>query len=51
MSKPKLIEQIENAGGVFIATNTGGSAITLSGWHKIKDVWAKTTADTWSQAL
>lgn len=37
-----------NAGtGAF----TGGPAVTLSGWHKIKGVWAKTTADTWSQAL
>lgn len=37
-----------NAGtGVF----TAGPAITLTGWHKIKGVWAKTAADTWSQAL
>ena len=32
-------------------TFTGGPAITLSGWHKIKGIWAKTAADTWSQAL
>ena len=30
---------------------TGGPAVTLTGWHKIKGVWAKTAADTWSQAL
>ena len=30
---------------------TAGPAITLSGWHKIKGIWAKTTADTWSQTL
>lgn len=30
---------------------TGGPTITLSGWHKIKGVWAKTAADTWSQTL
>ena len=37
-----------NAGtGIF----TGGPAITLTGWHKIKGIWAKTAADTWSQAL
>lgn len=32
-------------------TFTGGSAVTLTGWHKIKGVWAKTAADTWSQTL
>ena len=32
-------------------TFTGGPAITLSGWHKIKGIWAKTATDTWSQAL
>lgn len=32
-------------------TFTGGPAITLTGWHKIKGVWAKTAADTWSQTL
>ena len=38
----------KNAGtGAF----TGGSPITLTGWHKIKGVWAKTAADTWSQTL
>ena len=38
----------KNAGtGAF----TGGSAVTLTGWHKIKGVWAKTAADTWSQTL
>ena len=38
----------KNAGtGAF----TGGPAVTLTGWHKIKGVWAKTAADTWSQAL
>lgn len=38
----------KNAG---TGTFTGGPAVTLSGWHKIKGVWAKTTTDTWSQAL
>lgn len=38
----------ENAGtGAF----TGGPAVNLTGWHKIKGVWAKTTTNTWSQAL
>ena len=38
----------ENAGtGAFI----GGPTVNLTGWHKIKGVWAKTAADTWSQAL
>lgn len=38
----------KNAGtGAF----TGGSAVTLTGWHKIKGIWAKTAANTWSQAL
>lgn len=38
----------KNAGtGAFI----GGPAVTLTGWHKIKGVWAKTAANTWSQAL
>lgn len=32
-------------------TFTAGPAITLSGWHKIKSIWAKTATDTWSQAL
>ena len=32
-------------------TFTGGSVITLSGWRKIKGVWAKTAADTWKQTL
>lgn len=37
-----------NAGtGAF----TGGPAVTLTGWHKIKGVWAKTATDVWSQAL
>lgn len=35
----------KNAGtGAF----TGGPAITLTGWHKIKGVWVKTAANTWS---
>lgn len=38
----------ENAG---TGTFTGGPAVTLTGWHKIKGVWAKTTTNTWSQAL
>lgn len=38
----------KNAG---TGTFTGGPAITLTGWHKIKGVWAKTAADTWSQTL
>ena len=38
----------KNAGtGAF----TGGPAITLTGWHKIKGIWAKTAADRWSQTL
>ena len=32
-------------------TFTGGPAVTLTGWHKIKGIWAKTAANTWSQAL
>lgn len=32
-------------------TFTAGPAATLTGWHKIKGVWAKTAADTWSQTL
>ena len=32
-------------------TFTGGPAVTLTGWHKIKGVWAKTAANIWSQAL
>lgn len=32
-------------------TFTGGPAVALTGWHKIKGIWAKTAADTWSQAL
>ena len=38
----------KNAG---TGTFTGGPAVTLTGWHKIKGVWAKTAANTWSQAL
>lgn len=38
----------KNAG---TGTFTGGPTITLTGWHKIKGIWAKTAADTWSQAL
>lgn len=38
----------ENAGtGAFI----GGPTVNLTGWHKIKGIWAKTATDTWSQAL
>ena len=38
----------KNAGtGAF----TGGPAVTLTGWHKIKGVWAKTTTNIWSQTL
>lgn len=33
MSKPKLIEQIENAGGVFIATKD------ITTYQEIKDAW------------
>lgn len=37
-----------NAGtGTFAA----GPAATLTGWHKIKGVWAKTATNTWSQTL
>lgn len=37
-----------NAGtGAF----TDGPAVTLTGWHKIKGIWTKTAADTWSQTL
>lgn len=32
-------------------TFTAGPAATLTGWHKIKGVWAKTAANTWSQTL
>lgn len=32
-------------------TFTGGPAVTLTGWHKIKGVWAKTATNIWSQAL
>lgn len=32
-------------------TFTAGPAVNLTGWHRIKGVWTKTTADTWSQAL
>ena len=38
----------KNAG---TGTFTGGPAITLTGWHKIKGIWAKTAANTWSQTL
>lgn len=32
-------------------TFTAGPTVTLTGWHKIKGIWAKTATDTWSQAL
>ena len=32
-------------------TFTAGPAATLTGWHKIKGVWAKTATNTWSQTL
>ncbi|MDY6152100.1 MAG: hypothetical protein SPI06_01690 [Terrisporobacter sp.] len=35
----------KNAG---TGTFTGGPAVALTGWHKIKGVWAKTAANTWS---
>jgi hypothetical protein len=35
----------KNAG---TGTFTGGPAVTLTGWHKIKGIWAKTAANTWS---
>lgn len=38
----------KNAG---TGTFTGGPAITLTGWHKIKSIWVKTAANTWSQTL
>lgn len=38
----------KNAG---TGTFTGGPAITLTGWHKIKGVWAKTATNIWSQTL
>ena len=38
----------QNAG---TGTFTAGPTVTLTGWHKIKGVWAKTATDTWSQAL
>lgn len=38
----------KNAG---TGTFTGGPAVTLTGWHKIKGVWVKTAANTWSQTL
>lgn len=37
-----------NAGA---GTFTAGPTATLTGWRKIKGVWAKTTASTWSQTL
>ncbi len=33
MSKPKLIEQIENAGGIFIATKD------ITTYQEIKNAW------------
>lgn len=38
----------KNAG---TGTFTAGPAVNLTGWHRIKGVWAKTTTNTWSQAL
>lgn len=38
----------KNAG---TGTFGGGPAVTLTGWHKIKGVWAKTAAGIWSQTL
>ena len=38
----------KNAG---TGTFTAGPTIALTGWRKIKGVWAKTAADTWSQTL
>ena len=38
----------KNAG---TGTFTGGPAVNLTGWHKIKGIWAKTATGTWSQAL
>ena len=38
----------KNAG---TGTFTGGPTVTLTGWHKIKGIWAKTAANTWSQTL
>ena len=32
-------------------TFTAGPAITLSGWHKIKGIWAKINGTTWKQVL
>ena len=32
-------------------TFTAGPTVTLTGWRKIKGVWAKTAADIWSQTL
>ena len=38
----------KNAG---TGTFTGGPAVTLTGWHKIKSVWAKINGTTWKQVL
>ena len=38
----------KNAG---TGTFTGGPAITLTGWHKIKGAWTKINGTTWKQVL
>lgn len=36
---------------VGTGTFTGGSTVTLSGWHLAKTMWVKTTSDAWTQVL
>ena len=38
----------KNAG---TGTFTGGPAVALTGWHKIKGIWAKINGTTWKQVL
>ena len=38
-------------GNAGTGTFTGGPAVTLSGWHKIKGVWTKINDTTWKQVL
>ena len=38
----------ENAG---TGTFTGGPAVNLTGWYKIKGIWAKINGTTWKQVL
>ena len=49
-NKCGLWDKVTNAFYPNSGTGTfkAGPAITLSGWHKIKGIWAKIAADTWS---